>query len=101
MPNTPHSLRYRLYLTTDRWLDETPVSRIIARCTNDMATVDSLLADGVSTLGVMTIALLTEMGIVFLFAPFFVLPGLAIGAIGFYIGNLYLKAQLSAQREKR
>ncbi|KAF5324167.1 hypothetical protein D9619_011325 [Psilocybe cf. subviscida] len=86
--------------STLRWLDETPVSRIIARCTNDMGTVDSLLADGVSTLGIMTIALLTEMGIVILFAPLFVFPVLVIAAIGIYVGNLYVKAQLSAQREK-
>lgn len=39
----PDKLRY---LTTNRWLDETPVSRIITRCTTDMGTVDSFLADG-------------------------------------------------------
>ncbi|KAF5324170.1 hypothetical protein D9619_011326 [Psilocybe cf. subviscida] len=86
--------------STLRWLDETPVSRIITRCTNDMGAVDNLLADDLSTLGYMIVALLTEMGIVVLFAPLYLFPGLAIGAIGVYVGNLYVKAQLSAQRER-
>jgi len=36
-----------------------------------------------------------------IFTPIFLLPGIAIAAIGIYIGNIYLKAQISVKREMR
>lgn len=36
-----------------------------------------------------------------LFTPVFLLPAIGVAASGFYLGNMYLKAQMSAKREKR
>jgi hypothetical protein len=36
-----------------------------------------------------------------LFTPVFLLPGGLITILGVYIGNIYLKAQMSVKREKR
>ncbi|KJA20178.1 hypothetical protein HYPSUDRAFT_204055 [Hypholoma sublateritium FD-334 SS-4] len=85
--------------STLRWLDETPVARIIARCTQDIRTIDSPLpltllwtVDGVA-------GVLTKLGAIILFTPIFLWPGLVIGVLAVLLGNIYLKAQLSVQRE--
>ena len=36
-----------------------------------------------------------------LFTPIFIWPGLFIAAVGVYLGNIYIKAQLSTKREMR
>ena len=36
-----------------------------------------------------------------LFTPVFLLPGVLIGVLGGYIGNIYLRAQMSVKREMR
>jgi hypothetical protein len=43
----------------------------------------------------------TKIGAVALFAPIFLVPGLVITVTGIYLGNMYLKAQLSVKREMR
>lgn len=35
------------------------------------------------------------------YTPVFLLPGLIVGFVGAYAGNIYLKAQLSTKREMR
>ncbi|KAF6764274.1 multidrug resistance-associated ABC transporter [Ephemerocybe angulata] len=60
--------------TTFRWLDETPVSRIIARLTMDIDTVQGLALQ-------MIVALVSAV------------------MFGYGLGSMYLKAQLSVKRE--
>lgn len=84
-----------------RWLDTTPVARIIARCTGDIEAIDGSIAERFSAVVQLTFSLVSKLGAIILFAPYFFFPGLAIGTIGFYVGNLYLRAQLSAKREMR
>lgn len=43
--------------------------------------------------------LISRLIAVTLFAPVFVLPGLLLGVVGGYLGNVYMKAQLSVKRE--
>jgi len=43
----------------------------------------------------------TKLGAVVLFTPLFFFPGLVVAIVGVYLGNLYLKAQLSVKRETR
>ena len=83
------------------WLDETPTSRIVTRCTQDIATVDGNLY--LSFGGVVEIIgeMLTKLGGPVLFTPIFLLPGVLIAFLGVYIGNIYLRAQMSVKREKR
>ncbi|KAF5323760.1 hypothetical protein D9619_012892 [Psilocybe cf. subviscida] len=95
-----NSLLIKSVLTsTFRWLDTTPIARIITRCTRDIEAVDGSIAERFLAVVQLTFSLATKLGAIILFAPLVFFPGLAIGAMGFYIGNLYLKAQLSAKRE--
>jgi len=82
------------------WLDETPTGRIIARCTQDIAAVDSGIPwelAAVVDLFIATIIRLTGPAIL---NPIVVFPGGAILFLGILLGNLYLKAQMAVKREQ-
>lgn len=79
----------------------TPVARIISRCTQDIGTIDDPLAESLGIVFSLTVALFTKLGAVLIFTPLFLLPGIALGLVGFYLGTLFIKTQLSVKREMR
>jgi ABC-type multidrug transport system fused ATPase/permease subunit len=83
------------------WLDETPTSRIITRCTQDIATIDGSLTWSFGSVVEICVEMATKLGGPVLFTPIFLIPGVSIAFLGVYIGNIYLKAQMSVKREKR
>lgn len=85
--------------TTLRWLDTTPTSRVITRCTQDIRAVDGPFAQELSWVVELTISLLFKLGAVVLFTPLFLLPGVLVGVVGTWVGRIYMKAQLSVKRE--
>ncbi|KAF5311665.1 hypothetical protein D9611_009497 [Ephemerocybe angulata] len=88
-----------IFGATLRWLDETPVSRITTRVTQDIRSVDGpLWSFGKGFVAQIVIMLISFVSAV-LFAPIFALPGILIAFAGIYIGRRYLKAQLSVKRE--
>ncbi|KAI0775463.1 hypothetical protein BC629DRAFT_1595092 [Irpex lacteus] len=89
----------KLLGSTFRWLDVTPTSRVIARCTQDIQAVDGQIAGGFNYLAGMTVSMLTQLGAVVLYTPTFILPAILIAIIGGWLGNIYLRAQLSVKRE--
>ncbi|KAF9046093.1 multidrug resistance-associated ABC transporter [Panaeolus papilionaceus] len=85
--------------STLRWLDETPTSRIIARCTQDIGIVDNELERNFQSVLILFFILTVKMIAPVLFTPFFLVPSLVVALVGMYTGNQYLKAQLSVKRE--
>ncbi|PBK67602.1 P-loop containing nucleoside triphosphate hydrolase protein [Armillaria solidipes] len=85
--------------TTLRWLDITPASRIIARCTLDIRAVDSMLPTLLFHLTSMSMAMLLRFSAIVVFTPAFLVPGLIMGIAGAYLGQIYMKAQLPVKRE--
>ncbi|KAJ7145004.1 multidrug resistance-associated ABC transporter [Mycena crocata] len=85
--------------TTLRWLDTTPTSRVIARCTQDLRDIDTYI--GQSLWGVVDLVFYASirLGAVILLAPPFLLPAALLLFAGTWIGSLYTKAQLSVKRE--
>lgn len=102
-----------------RWLDKTPTSRIIARCTQDIqesvlsiacvtslgltslySTVDNPLARWFSAVTELSLEMLMKLAVVVLISPVFLIPGACIAALGAWIGDLYMKAQLAVKRER-
>ncbi|KAJ6561237.1 hypothetical protein DFH09DRAFT_1160834 [Mycena vulgaris] len=81
-----------------RWIDVTPVSRVIARVTNDMGAVDSSLANQILPISNRTIRMLTRLGTVVLYTPVFFFPGALVGALGTWVGQIYTSAQLPVKR---
>ncbi|EKM60769.1 uncharacterized protein PHACADRAFT_246884 [Phanerochaete carnosa HHB-10118-sp] len=85
--------------TTLRWLDKTPTSRIITRCTQDMQAVDGPVAEYFGWLVDMTISMLIKFMSVIIISPTFLLPGMVISVLGAWCGQVYIKAQLAVKRE--
>jgi len=85
--------------TTLRWLDTTPTSRVIARCTQDIRAVDDPISYGLGSMVEITISMLIKFGAVVLLTPTFVIPGVFVATLGFLGGQIYMKAQLSVKRE--
>ncbi|KZT67065.1 P-loop containing nucleoside triphosphate hydrolase protein [Daedalea quercina L-15889] len=88
-----------VFSATLRWLDKTPAARIIARCTQDVKAVDDQVGRWVGVLVEMGTAMLLKLGAVMLISPIFFIPGVLIAFLGGWIGQLYIKAQLSVKRE--
>ncbi|KAF9014580.1 P-loop containing nucleoside triphosphate hydrolase protein [Hymenopellis radicata] len=84
--------------TTLRWLDFTPTSRVIARTTVDIATVDTLFAFNVFRLSQLNVELLVKFAAILFFNPAFLGPGLLITALGGLFGQIYMRAQLPVKR---
>ncbi|PVG02126.1 hypothetical protein CPB86DRAFT_772767 [Serendipita vermifera] len=85
--------------TTLRWLDLTPVGRIISRFTMDIRAVDGPVSGMLADFIEITITMTVKLAAVVYMTPVFALPGLAVGALGSWLGNIYIKAQLSVKRE--
>ncbi|KAK7005853.1 ATP-binding cassette transporter [Favolaschia claudopus] len=86
--------------TTLRWLDSTPTSRIITRCTVDISTIDSQVAEGLRGLIEYTLNMLTKFFAVVLFTPVAFFAGGAVGILGAMLGRIYMASQLSTKREQ-
>ncbi|KAJ6504576.1 P-loop containing nucleoside triphosphate hydrolase protein [Mycena vitilis] len=81
-----------------RWLDVTPTSRITARVTNDVRAVDDSLPNQFWPLTAMIVSMTVKFGAVIIYAPIFFFPGVLVGAIGAWIGQIYIAGQLPVKR---
>jgi len=84
---------------TFRWLDTTPVSRVIVRATNDLRSVDGPLSDLFAEVLAHAASILVKFIAVVSVSPVFLLPGLAVGALAWWISQIYMASQLSVKRE--
>ncbi|WVQ93407.1 hypothetical protein IAU59_000477 [Kwoniella sp. CBS 9459] len=82
-----------------RFLDATPVGRIISRFTKDMKAIDGSFTETFSQVADITIGLILKFLVVIVLVPFFSLPALVIGALGGFLGEVYIHGQLSVKRE--
>ncbi|KZS96501.1 P-loop containing nucleoside triphosphate hydrolase protein [Sistotremastrum niveocremeum HHB9708] len=95
-----HNRLVRSILTsTFRWLDVTPISRVLSRCSQDCLTVDGPLPDKLVSLiflsaGVIctVFAVVTQAGLVALG------PASVVVVLGLFLGQVYMRAQLSVKR---
>ncbi|KAL0058896.1 hypothetical protein AAF712_014394 [Marasmius tenuissimus] len=85
--------------TTLRWLDTTPVSRIIARCTGDINNVDTRIPDSLEGLVVRGLQMFTQMVALVIFTPVFILPAIVLTVLGKLCGDLFTRAVLCVRRE--
>ncbi|OCH87049.1 hypothetical protein OBBRIDRAFT_796585 [Obba rivulosa] len=85
--------------TTMRWLDQTPVSRVITRCTQDIDAIDSTLMEYVFWFMEETLDMLVRFCAVIAYSPIFSIPGAIIAGVGALCGQIYMKAQLCVKRE--
>lgn len=84
--------------TTLRFLDRTPVGRILQRFSADIRSIDGPLPDRTENLIELTINLVERMLVIVVFTPAFLLPGMLLAIVGNYIAQIYIKAQLPIKR---
>ncbi|CCL98867.1 uncharacterized protein FIBRA_00874 [Fibroporia radiculosa] len=89
-----------LFGTTLRWLDRTPTSRVLTRCTQDIDAIDGVLSRCLSALLNTSATMSVRLAAVVISSPVFVFPGIIIATVGRWIGQIYMKAQLSVKRER-
>ncbi|KAJ7643889.1 P-loop containing nucleoside triphosphate hydrolase protein [Roridomyces roridus] len=81
-----------------RWLDVTPSSRIIARVTNDIRAVDDSIPNALWPLAAMLSSMVVRFVAAIIYAPVFFFPGVAVGFMGNWIGQIYIAGQLPVKR---
>ncbi|KAF9500349.1 P-loop containing nucleoside triphosphate hydrolase protein [Pleurotus eryngii] len=84
---------------TLRWLDTTPTSRVITRCTQDMKSIDSFIPQYLDMLLDMATDMVIKLGVIIIFAPSFLGPSIVIAILGSWLGQVYITAQLPVRRE--
>ncbi|KAJ7642249.1 multidrug resistance-associated ABC transporter [Roridomyces roridus] len=92
------SLMASVLQTTLRWLDTTPVSRIIARCTADVSALDGMLPGMFKDTMNVSSLMLVELASIVLVVPQLLVFGLFVAVCGYYVGQIYLSAQLGVKR---
>ncbi|CCM01863.1 uncharacterized protein FIBRA_03934 [Fibroporia radiculosa] len=86
--------------TTLRWLDKTPASRILTRCTQDIDSIDTTVGRFTGALISLVMSMLLKLVAVIAMSPIFTIPGAFLVTAGAWIGRVYMKAQLSVKRER-
>ncbi|KAI0686602.1 P-loop containing nucleoside triphosphate hydrolase protein [Earliella scabrosa] len=86
--------------TTLRWLETTPTSRVIARCTEDIGAIDGQIANSLFTLLQLTGFLVLRLVMVMIVAPVFTIGVAAVTLMGGLYTKIYMKAQLPVKREQ-
>ncbi|KAK7681762.1 hypothetical protein QCA50_015109 [Cerrena zonata] len=85
--------------STLRWLDRTPISRIIARSTQDIQQTDGGIPGIVDIFISQTLSIIAKFGAVIIVSPIFMFPGAIMLVAGITLGNIYIKAGLPLKRE--
>ncbi|KAJ3801154.1 hypothetical protein GGU11DRAFT_770568 [Lentinula aff. detonsa] len=88
-----------IFGTTLRWLDTTPTSRVIARCTQDIRAVDGPVAMWLQAVSEISAMIILKYTAVVVITPMFFFPGVVVAFLGAVCGQVYIKAQLSVRRE--
>ncbi|KAJ3760576.1 hypothetical protein EV360DRAFT_81041 [Lentinula raphanica] len=88
-----------IFGTTLRWLDTTPTSRVIARCTQDIRAVDGPVPMWLQAVSEISAMMIMKYTAVVVITPIFFLPGIVVALLGGLCGQVYIKAQLSVKRE--
>ncbi|KAG7450174.1 P-loop containing nucleoside triphosphate hydrolase protein [Guyanagaster necrorhizus] len=85
--------------TTLRWLDTTPTSRVIARCTQDIRALDGPITMWFMYVVEISVTMLVKFVAVVVVTPLFLFPSVIVALAGAWCGQMYIKAQLSVKRE--
>ncbi|KZT60648.1 P-loop containing nucleoside triphosphate hydrolase protein, partial [Calocera cornea HHB12733] len=84
--------------STLRWIDSTPVGRIVSRFTQDIREIDGNLTPGILYFLKITISMMMEFVVVMVVSPVFSIPGAFIVIAGLVLGQIYIAAQMCVKR---
>nr|XP_019050369.1 ATP-binding cassette transporter [Kwoniella bestiolae CBS 10118]OCF29299.1 ATP-binding cassette transporter [Kwoniella bestiolae CBS 10118] len=81
-----------------RFLDSTPVGRIISRFTKVSCVISRAILT-FSEVADISVGLILKFAVVIALVPIFSIPAVVIGAVGAFLGEVYIHSQLSVKRE--
>ncbi|KAF8722474.1 P-loop containing nucleoside triphosphate hydrolase protein, partial [Rhizoctonia solani] len=87
-----------VFSATLYWLDCTPIGRVISRFTQDIRSIDGSLPNVLQNLTDMTIQLVSRFVAIILVSPTFSFAGALLLALGIWMGQVYISAQLPVKR---
>ena len=87
-----------VFMSSNRWLDTVPTSRIIARCTQDTRSVDGPFVENLTTVIDLGMFMIVRLAGVLVVAPAFILPTAAGSFFGVICAQIYIKGQRSVKR---
>ncbi|KAG8887722.1 hypothetical protein FRB98_009106 [Tulasnella sp. 332] len=85
--------------TNLRWLDSTPVGRIVSRFTQDIQSVDASVGTRFSSLVELSMIMLFRLASIIMYSPVFFFPGAVIAYVGSWVTKVYMAGQLLVKRE--
>ncbi|KAL5499199.1 hypothetical protein ACEPAH_1717 [Sanghuangporus vaninii] len=95
-----NNLLRSIFQATFRWLDVTPVGRIITRCTQDISTIDQQFAMFANIFLSLTLNMVTLfLSSVIMAGQYALISGLFIFVLSTSLGHVYLKCQMCTRRE--
>ncbi|KAF8071880.1 hypothetical protein FPV67DRAFT_1779021 [Lyophyllum atratum] len=83
---------------TLRWLDITPTSRLIARCTQDIRVVDGPIPNGIWRLYGKSTMVVMKFTAIIIMTPMFLGPSILVTILGGFCGQIYITAQMPVKR---
>ncbi|KAJ7578270.1 P-loop containing nucleoside triphosphate hydrolase protein [Mycena floridula] len=84
---------------TFRWLDTTPVSRIIARCTQDISALDTMVPWTATQVVTLSVTMIIEICAIVAITPQFIYVVIPVSILGYLWGQVYMAAGLAIKRE--
>ncbi|KZT60636.1 hypothetical protein CALCODRAFT_492173 [Calocera cornea HHB12733] len=84
--------------STLRWIDSTPVGRIVSRFTQDIREIDGPLTGLAQIITQMTVSLVMKFVVIIVISPIFSIPGAFILIVGLALGQVYIAAQMCVKR---
>ncbi|KAF5375060.1 hypothetical protein D9758_000106 [Tetrapyrgos nigripes] len=94
-----HHLLESVFGTTLRWLDTTPLSRVLTRATTDISTIDGPLHKVLFGLWNTISFTFIRFFAIIIISPIFFIPAGVLIIIGCWISQIYMTAQLGIKRE--
>ncbi|EJU03270.1 hypothetical protein DACRYDRAFT_115475 [Dacryopinax primogenitus] len=81
-----------------RWIDSTPVGRIISRFTGNLSEFDNGLTSLAEIMVRTTLSLVLRLAVILYMTPLFAIPSAVVLTLGLGLGHLYIHTQMSIRR---
>ena len=93
-----HNIYFRLLLAKLSWFDQTPLGRIVNRCSADTNITDQMITKALSTILGILLSLFSGYIILLISSPVLLAPMVVVGLIYFWIQGVYRRASIQLQR---
>ena len=88
----------RLLLAKISWFDQTPLGRIVNRCSSDVNTVDQVLSQTISNVLVILFRLLVAYAILLIASPVLLAPLVVVATLYYFVQWVYRRSSIQLQR---